>query len=123
MGTVDLAEVEPTSWSRFIAFVPQDNKLIYATVRDNIRFYRPEYSPEEVEAAARSAHLHDEIADLPMGYETLVGPGARDLSGGQRQRLGIARGVRDIPSCSCSMSPPVRWIRVQRCSCDAPSPN
>ncbi|MGZ4683357.1 MAG: ABC transporter ATP-binding protein [Acidimicrobiales bacterium] len=96
-GSVDLADVDPRSWSRLTAFVPQENKLILATVADNIRFFRPGFSLEQVEAAARAAHLHDEITELPEGYLTLIGPSARGLSGGQRQRLGIARALLGSP--------------------------
>ncbi|MGZ4759004.1 MAG: ATP-binding cassette domain-containing protein, partial [Acidimicrobiales bacterium] len=97
VGSVDLADVDPRSWSRLTAFVPQENKLILATVADNIRFFRPGFSLEQVEAAARAAHLHDEITELPEGYLTLIGPSARGLSGGQRQRLGIARALLGSP--------------------------
>lgn len=93
MDAVDLREIDRGSWARLVACVPQDNQLIHASVADNIRFYRSGVSEAEVEAAARSAHLHEEIVSLPEGYDTFIGQGARDLSGGQRQRLGIARAL------------------------------
>jgi ABC-type multidrug transport system fused ATPase/permease subunit len=94
---VPLQSIDSACWSRLVALVPQDNKLVHGTVADNVRFFRPWFTDEEIERAVRAAHLHDEITALPDGYQTVVGPGARDLSGGQRQRLGIARGLVGRP--------------------------
>lgn len=96
-GGVELASVALPCWYRLTAYVPQDNKLITGTVADNIRFFRSDLSPEAIERAAREAHLHEEIAALPEGYDTQVGPGVRELSGGQRQRLGLARALAGAP--------------------------
>ncbi|MCA1708570.1 MAG: ABC transporter ATP-binding protein/permease, partial [Actinobacteria bacterium] len=97
MDGVDIGDIARSCWARLVAYVPQDNQLIRASVADNIRFYRSGVSDSEVERAARSAHLHDEIVDLPRGYETPIGQGERDLSGGQRQRLGLARALVGQP--------------------------
>ncbi len=97
VGETPLADVTPASWAAMVGFVPQENKLIRATVADNIRFFRPNFTADEVETAARSAHLHDEIVALPSGYDTVIGSGERDLSGGQCQRLGIARALLGNP--------------------------
>ena len=97
VGDTNLEDIDPISWAAITAFVPQENKIILASVADNIRFFRPGYSLEQVEGAARAARLHDEIAELPDGYDTLIGPSARGLSGGQRQRLGIARALLGRP--------------------------
>ncbi|MDE8653186.1 ABC transporter ATP-binding protein [Novosphingobium sp. H3SJ31-1] len=97
VGDVPLEAVSAQSWSRLSAFVPQDSKLVFGTVRANIRFFRPGFSDDDVEAAARAAHIHDEIMRLPQGYDTQLGPGSRDLSGGQRQRLSIARALLGKP--------------------------
>jgi ABC-type multidrug transport system fused ATPase/permease subunit len=94
---VDLSDVTPASWSHLSAYVPQENKLILATVADNIRFFRPGFTDEQIREAARRARLDDEVQRLPEGYDTLVGPGARSLSGGQCQRLGIARALLGEP--------------------------
>jgi ATP-binding cassette, subfamily B, bacterial len=94
---VPLKALDDECWSRLVALVPQDNKLVFGTVADNVRFFRPWLDDDDVERAVRAAHLHDEIVALPDGYQTVVGPGARDLSGGQRQRLGIARGLVGRP--------------------------
>ena len=76
-----------------IAIVTQDPFLFSTTVRENIRCGRPDASDGEVEAAAAAAEIHDDIAALSDGYETLVGTGNRGLSGGQIQRLNIARAL------------------------------
>jgi ABC-type multidrug transport system fused ATPase/permease subunit len=83
-------------YDRFV-FVPQDNHLRTATVRENIAFLRPDVSAAEVEQAARLAHIHDDILSWEHGYETLIGSGAQDVSGGQRQRLGLARALVGQP--------------------------
>lgn len=93
----DLANFDPVSWARLVSFVPQENGLIRGTVADNIRFYRVGYTDDEVAHAARLAHLHEEVAELPKGYRTIIGPGERGLSGGQSQRLGIARALLGRP--------------------------
>jgi ABC-type multidrug transport system fused ATPase/permease subunit len=94
---VPLDDVDSASWARLVAFVPQDNKIIRGSVADNIRFYRSGFTDDQIESAARVAHLHDEIAQMPDGYATEIGPAARELSGGQRQRLGIARALLGGP--------------------------
>jgi ABC-type multidrug transport system fused ATPase/permease subunit len=98
VGDVDLHDATVHSWARLMALVPQDNALIRASVADNIRFFRSDFSDDEVQAAARGAHLHhDIVSQLPEDYETIIGPGERELSGGQRQRLGIARALLGRP--------------------------
>lgn len=86
------------SWSRQIAFVPQDNRLLHASVADNVRFHRDWIEDADVERAVRAAHLHDEATLLPNGYDTVIGSGAMELSGGQRQRLGLARALAGAPT-------------------------
>jgi ABC-type multidrug transport system fused ATPase/permease subunit len=96
---VSIGDIAPECWASVMSFVPQDNKLIRGTVAENIAFYRDGFSADDIEAAGRAAHLHDEIMAFPEGYDTPIGPGQRDLSGGQRQRLGIARAVVARPMC------------------------
>jgi len=94
---LDISSVAPDEWSKLVAYVPQDNSLIRATVADNIAFYRSGYDRSEIERSARQAHIFDEIMATPEGFDTMVGPGERSLSGGQRQRLGIARALLGRP--------------------------
>jgi ATP-binding cassette subfamily B protein len=73
--------------------VPQETVLFSGTVRDNIRYGKPEASEEEVIAAARAAQAHDFIMDLPQGYDTRIEERGVNLSGGQKQRIAIARAL------------------------------
>lgn len=95
---VDVDEHDPRDWTRHCSYVPQDNRLLHGTVRENIRFFRQDVTDEDVEDAARRAHLHEDIQTWGHGYETVIGPGAQDISGGQRQRLGLARALATDPS-------------------------
>ena len=94
----DISEVTKASLRRHLAYVSQQPYLFEGTIRDNIRYGRPEATDTEVEEAARLAHAHDFILAQPFGYETPVGENGVTLSGGQRQRLSIARAlVRKAP--------------------------
>ncbi|EKT4467327.1 ATP-binding cassette domain-containing protein [Pseudomonas putida] len=88
-----ITELDPGELRRQFALVAQNPALFRGTVEANIRYGRPEASLAEVEAAARSAHAHAFIEQLPQGYQTLLGEGGLGLSGGQRQRLAIARAL------------------------------
>ncbi len=79
-------------WCTRVVYVPQEPRLLHATVAANIRFER-ELDDEAVEQAARLAHIHEEIMQWPQGYDTLVGPRADAVSGGQKQRLCLARAL------------------------------
>lgn len=76
-----------------IALVPQDPILFHRSLRDNIAYAKPDASDEEIQAAARKAHIEDFILSLPEKYETLVGERGIKLSGGERQRIAIARAI------------------------------
>lgn len=89
----DVRDVTFASLRGHMAFVSQDVFLFQGTVRENIAVGRPGASEDEIVAAARAAHAHDFILDLPEGYETLVGEHGQGLSGGQRQRVAIARAI------------------------------
>ena len=87
----DIRECTFESLRRNVGIVFQDVFLFMATIRENIAYGAPGTSLEEVVSAARAAELHDFVADLPDGYDTLVGERGVTLSGGQKQRLAIAR--------------------------------
>ncbi|CAD7048497.1 ABC transporter ATP-binding protein [Pseudorhizobium halotolerans] len=94
----DITDVTKMSLRQHIAYVSQQPYLFEGTIRDNIRYGRPEATDAEVEEAARLAFAHDFILAQPFGYETPVGENGVTLSGGQRQRLSIARAlVRNAP--------------------------
>lgn len=97
VGQTNLADFTAQSWARLSGYVPQDNRLLYGTVADNIRLFREGFDDASVLRAAQAAHVHDEIMALPKGYHTIIGPGARGLSGGQAQRLSIARALLASP--------------------------
>ncbi|HZP77445.1 MAG TPA: ABC transporter transmembrane domain-containing protein [Pseudolabrys sp.] len=93
-----IADVDPLELRRRIALVPQDSVVFAASVRENIRFGRPEASDAEVERAAELARASEFVTRMPQGFDTSVGERGVMLSGGQRQRLAIARAIlRDAP--------------------------
>ncbi|MGQ3280278.1 MAG: ABC transporter ATP-binding protein, partial [Shinella sp.] len=94
----DIAHVTKQSLRNAIAYVSQQPYLFEGTIRDNIRYGRPDATDADIEEAARHAYAHDFILAQPLGYETPVGENGVTLSGGQRQRLSIARAlVRNAP--------------------------
>jgi ATP-binding cassette subfamily B protein len=95
---VRLSDADPAQVRANIALVPQDPVVFAASVRENIRFGRPDASDEEIAQAAQAAYAADFIARLPQGYDTQVGERGITLSGGQRQRIAIARAIlREAP--------------------------
>jgi len=94
----DLRDYTLDSLRQQISIVLQDVFLFYGTVRENLLFGRLEADEDEMIAAARAANAHEFIADLPQGYDTLIGERGVKLSGGQKQRLSIARAIlKDAP--------------------------
>lgn len=89
----DLRDIELASLHHNVAAVFQDTFLFNGTIAENIAFARPECSRGEIEQAARIAHIHNDIAAMPDGYDTRVGERGAKLSGGQKQRIAIARAV------------------------------
>src|SRR5947209_864358 len=90
---VDMRDARLQTLRQNIALVTQETVLFNDTVRYNIAYSRPGATDVEIEAAARAAHAHEFILELPRGYDTIVGERGIFLSGGQRQRLAIARAV------------------------------
>ncbi|MFI6106469.1 ABC transporter ATP-binding protein [Streptomyces sp. NPDC051310] len=95
---VDVRDLDFDTLARAVGVVSQETYLFHASVADNLRFARPDATEEEIHAAARAAQIHDHIASLPDGYDTLVGERGYRFSGGEKQRLAIARTIlRDPP--------------------------
>jgi ATP-binding cassette, subfamily B, bacterial len=94
---IPLAEFDYRALRNQVGVVPQDPFLFSTTVRQNIAFHEPTLPMAPIVAAAKIAGIHDEIAALPMRYDTLLAEGGASLSGGQRQRLQIARAVVRLP--------------------------
>ena len=95
---VDVRQVDEGELRRNIGIALQDSVLFTGTIRDNIRYGRPEASPEEVLEAAKAAQAHDFIQEFPEGYDTLLGQRGVNLSGGQKQRIAIARALITHPA-------------------------
>lgn len=91
-------KVSLLEWRGHIGYVSQDAFLFNGTVEENIRFFRPALSKEDIREAARQANLHDFILSLPEGFETPVGDRGITLSGGQRQRVALARALAGRPA-------------------------
>ena len=88
---VDIRDMRLTDLAGLVGVVSQETYLLHTTVRENLRYARPDATDAEIEAAARAAQIHDLIAGLPEGYDTMVGSRGHRFSGGEKQRLAIAR--------------------------------
>ena len=95
---VDVRDLDFDTLARAVGVVSQETYLFHASVADNLRFAKPDATDGELHAAARAAQIHDHIAALPDGYDTVVGERGHRFSGGEKQRLAIARTIlRDPP--------------------------
>ncbi|WP_405622509.1 ABC transporter ATP-binding protein [Streptomyces sp. NBC_00076] len=95
---VDVRDLDFDTLARAIGVVSQETYLFHASVADNLRFAKPDATDAEIEQAAKAAQIHDHIASLPDGYDTVVGERGHRFSGGEKQRLAIARTIlRDPP--------------------------
>ncbi|MFF4159721.1 ABC transporter ATP-binding protein [Streptomyces sp. NPDC001678] len=94
----DVRDLDFDTLARAVGVVSQETYLFHASVADNLRFAKPDATDEEIRAAAEAAQIHDYVASLPDGYDTLVGERGYRFSGGEKQRLAIARTIlRDPP--------------------------
>jgi ATP-binding cassette subfamily B protein len=94
----DVRDLTLDSLSDAVGFVMQDPHLFHSTLRENLRYARPEATDEEVVEACKAARIHDLIQSLPDGYDTVVGERGYRLSGGEKQRVAIARVLLKAPA-------------------------
>jgi ATP-binding cassette, subfamily B, bacterial len=94
---VDVREASLDSLAATVGVVSQETYLFHATIRENLRFACPQASDEQIDAAVRTARIHELIASLPEGYDTVVGERGYRFSGGEKQRIAIARTILRNP--------------------------
>jgi ATP-binding cassette subfamily B protein len=94
---VDVRDMSFKALTDLVGVVSQETYLFHASVRDNLRFAKPDATDDEIEAAAEAARIHDVIAALPDGYDTIVGERGYRFSGGEKQRIAIARTILRNP--------------------------
>jgi ATP-binding cassette, subfamily B, bacterial len=97
IGGVDIRDLSFEALSDLVGVVSQETYLFHASVRENLRFAKPDATDDEVEAAAEAARIHHVIAALPEGYDTVVGERGYRFSGGEKQRIAIARTILRNP--------------------------
>ena len=93
----DARDLSIEDWYQHVTFVAQEHLLFAGTIAENVRFFRDGVSDADVARAVRRAHLHDDVALMPLGLDAPVGERGTRLSGGQRARLCIARALVDDP--------------------------
>jgi ATP-binding cassette subfamily B protein len=94
---IDVRDLTFESLTSAVGVVSQETYLFHASVRENLRFAKPSATDEEIEDAARAAQIHELVASLPEGYETIVGERGYRFSGGEKQRIAIARTILRNP--------------------------
>ncbi|MGW4634872.1 ABC transporter ATP-binding protein [Nocardia sp. NPDC004415] len=88
---IDVRDLELGTLARVVGVVSQESYLLHTTIRENLRYAAPAATDAEIERAARAAQIHDLIASLPEGYDTVVGARGHRFSGGEKQRIALAR--------------------------------
>jgi ATP-binding cassette subfamily B protein len=94
---IDVRQMSLASLAGLIGYVTQESYLFHGSLRSNLLYGNPNATQQELEAAAKAAHIHDRIMEFPGGYDTIVGERGYQLSGGERQRLSIARMILHQP--------------------------
>ncbi len=97
IGGVDLRDLSFQALAELVGVVSQETYLFHASIRENLRFAKPDATDDEIEAAAEAARIHHVIAELPDGYDTVVGERGYRFSGGEKQRMAIARTILRNP--------------------------
>src|SRR2546421_885768 len=97
IGGIDIRDLTFNALSDLVGVVSQETYLFHESVRENLRFAKPDATDEEIEAAAEAARIHEVIAALPEGYDTVVGERGYRFSGGEKQRIAIARTILRNP--------------------------
>ncbi len=97
IDSVDINDYSLETLRSSIGYVPQDIFLFSASIKDNIKFFKDEYSAVEVEEAAKISSIYESITDFPKGFDTMLGERGVNLSGGQKQRISIARAIIKNP--------------------------
>jgi ATP-binding cassette, subfamily B, bacterial len=97
IADTDVRDLSFASLAELVGVVSQETYLFHATVRENLRFAKPDATDDEIELAADAARIHDLIASLPEGYDTVVGERGYRFSGGEKQRIAIARTILRNP--------------------------
>jgi ATP-binding cassette subfamily B protein len=97
IGGTDVRDLSFRALSDLVGVVSQETYLFHASVRENLRFAKPDATDDEIEQAAEAARIHDLIASLPEGYDTIVGERGYRFSGGEKQRIAIARTILRNP--------------------------
>jgi ATP-binding cassette, subfamily B, bacterial len=93
----DVRDIKLESLGRLVGVVTQETYLVHDTIRENLRYGRPDATDDDLTEAAKAAAIHDHIASLPEGYDTVVGERGYKLSGGEKQRIAIARAILKNP--------------------------
>jgi ABC-type multidrug transport system fused ATPase/permease subunit len=96
VNSVSAERFDREDWHRSVAYLPQEPRLLHASVAENIRFFRP-LEDDAIERAARLAGIHEDIVSWSAGYDTVIGPRADAVSGGQQQRICLARALAAHP--------------------------
>lgn len=119
IGDVDIADLDVRHLRRRIGYVDQNSRLVAGSIASNLRLGAPEADLDELQAAARLAAIHDDIAALPMGYDTVLTASGGGLSGGQRQRIALARTLVKRPpllildEATSAVDPPTERVILQ----------